>query len=86
MYRVLHERSNITACFAEHLEVQENLTFTHSLWISSGKSKQKTKIRTLYILKMLYAGCSTKDAISLLPSGTRAVSRTNDFYAYTMGK
>ena len=42
IYRVLHERSNITASFAEHLEVSENLTFTHALWINSGKSNKTT--------------------------------------------
>ena len=39
MYRVLHERSNITASFAKRLEFQEKLTFTHAFWINSAKSK-----------------------------------------------
>ena len=39
IYRVLHERSNITASFLERLECQEKLTFTHAFWINSGKSK-----------------------------------------------
>ena len=39
IYRVLHERSNITAFFAEHLEFQEKLTFTDAFGINSGKSK-----------------------------------------------
>ena len=30
IYRVLHERSNITAPFAEHLKFQEKMTFTIS--------------------------------------------------------
>ena len=38
-YSVLHERSNITASFVEHLEFQEKLTFTDAFWINSGKSK-----------------------------------------------
>ena len=37
--RVLHERSNITAPFAEHLEFPENKTFTHSLWFKRVKTK-----------------------------------------------
>ena len=37
--RVLHERSNITSSFAERLEFQEKLTFTHAFWINSAKSK-----------------------------------------------
>ena len=40
IYRVLHERSNMTGSFAEHLEFQENLTLTQALWINSVKSKQ----------------------------------------------
>ena len=39
IYRVLHERGNITVSFAGHLEVQENLTFTHANSINSSKSK-----------------------------------------------
>ena len=41
IYRVLHERSNITASFEEHLKFQERLTFAHALWINSGKSNEK---------------------------------------------
>ena len=36
-------------------------------WIASNQNK-KSKIRTLYILEILYPGCSAKEAISLLPS------------------
>ena len=39
IYKVLHERSNITAPFAEHLLFQEKVTFTHAIWVTSGKSK-----------------------------------------------
>ena len=39
IYRVLHERSNITASFTERLEFQENLAFTDVFWINSGISK-----------------------------------------------
>ena len=63
IYRVLHERSNITASFVEHLEFHENLTFPHGLWINNDKSNKTTRIKTTYILKMLYTGCSTKEAI-----------------------
>ena len=38
-YRVLHERTNIAASFAEHLTFQEKLTFTHALWIGCSKLK-----------------------------------------------
>ena len=65
---MLHERSNITGSFAECLEVHENLTFPHAFWINSDKSNKATRIRTTYILKMLYTGCSTNEAISLLLS------------------
>ena len=44
---------------------------------------QKTRIRTLSILKLLYTGCSTKDAISLLPSwSTRNFENKCLFYAH----
>ena len=65
---MLHERSNITASFAEHLEVQENLTLTHALWINNDKSNRTTRIRTTYLLKMLHTDCSTKEVIALLLS------------------
>ena len=65
---MLHEGSNITASFAERLEVHENLTFPHALLINNNKSNKTTRIRTTYILKMLYTGCSTNDATTLLPS------------------
>ena len=38
-YRVLHERINKTASFAEHLKFQEKLTFTYALSVKSGKLK-----------------------------------------------
>ena len=37
--RVLLERSNITAPFAERLEFPEKKTFTHSLWFKRVKRK-----------------------------------------------
>ena len=39
MHRLLHERSNITAPFVEHLEFPEKKTFTHSLWFKLVKTK-----------------------------------------------
>ena len=33
-HRVLHEQSNITASFSEHLKFQEKLNFTGALWIN----------------------------------------------------
>ena len=65
---MLPERSNITASFAEHLEVHENLTLTHALWINNDKSNKTTRIRTTYFLKMLYTGCSMEEVITLLLS------------------
>ena len=41
IYRVLHQRTNKTASFAEHLKFQEYMTFIHTLWVNSGKSKIK---------------------------------------------
>ena len=49
-----------------------NFKNTWLLYINVGhimtNQNQKTKIRALYILKMLYTGCSTKEATSLLLS------------------
>ena len=36
---MLHERSNKTAFFAEHLKFQEKMTFTYALSVKSGKLK-----------------------------------------------
>ena len=34
MYRVLYERSNITALFEEHLEFLEQMAFANAVWVS----------------------------------------------------
>ena len=39
IYRVLNERSNITASFAEHLKFREKLTFIYALSANTGKLK-----------------------------------------------
>ena len=61
-YNVLHENNNNTASFAEDLKFIGKSTFVHTFWLNSGKSKQKTttRIRAIYILKILYTRCSTK--------------------------
>ena len=41
-YRVLQEKSNNTASFAEDLKFLGKSTFIHTLWINSGKSKKTT--------------------------------------------
>ena len=66
---VLHQRNNIAASFMEHQEFPEEGSFTREIWVSS--EKLKSRIRTLYTLKMLYRECSTKGAILLfLPKST----------------
>ena len=40
---MLHERSNKTASFGEHLKFQEYMTFIHTPWVNSGKSKSKNQ-------------------------------------------
>ena len=37
IYRVLHERSNITASFTDRLKFQEKVTFTHARQVNDGK-------------------------------------------------
>ena len=66
-YRVLHERSSNTASFVEHLKFQNIHFYIYFVWMMANQNK-KTKIRTLYILKMLYTRCATEEAISLLPA------------------
>ena len=45
IYSVFHERSNITAYFAEQLKFQKQVTFTHALWMNSTKWKwEKLKL------------------------------------------
>ena len=41
IYRVLHERSNNTAPFPEHLKFPEKMTFTEMFWVKRGKKKRK---------------------------------------------
>ena len=38
-YRVLHERSNKTACLADHLKFHKQMTFTYVLLVKSGNLK-----------------------------------------------
>ena len=40
IYRVFHERSSITAPFAEDIKSQEKKTFNHLLWVKRGKTQQ----------------------------------------------
>ena len=64
MYRVLHERSNITVSFVEHLTFQEKMTSTHSRRVNSDKSKEKQ-------LELGHAeGFSTNGLVSQLLSGS----------------
>ena len=41
IYRVLHERSNITAPSAEHPKFPEKMTFAELFWVKRGKEKEK---------------------------------------------
>ena len=64
-----YEKSKITASFAEYLKHPEEMTFPEAFWVKRGKTKQKKLNQyRLCILKMLYTGCSTEEAISLLLS------------------
>ena len=55
---MIHNRKNIMVSFVKHLELLKiNEFYTYTL----GKSKLETiRNSTLYILEMLYTGCSTK--------------------------
>ena len=43
LYRVLHERSNITAPSTEHLKFPENMTFAEVFCVKNDKKKEKIK-------------------------------------------
>ena len=56
-YSVLHERSNKTGSFAEHLKLQEKMTFRHILWVKSEKSKENNRNQdTLHFENAIYRG------------------------------
>ena len=42
---MLDERSNVTASFAEHLEVLKYMSFTHEIWETSDKLKLTNHIQ-----------------------------------------
>ena len=59
---MFHERSNITAPFGEHLKFQERQLLQENFgWIVVNYNK-KTRIKILYILKLLYTGYSIQGA------------------------
>ena len=83
---MLHERSNIIASFTELLKFQEKLILHMEFGSILANQNKKTRMNTLYILKMLYTGCSTKEAISLCRRGARKSLRINVFYGYALDK
>ena len=59
------------------------------LWFLANRRKSKLKkyiTKTVYILKLLHTGCSTKEVISLLLSQGTWNLKKNDFYKYNLGK
>ena len=54
--------STITDPYIEHLKPFLKMTFTHSLWVNSGKSQQKQLELGHCTLKLLYARCPTYGA------------------------
>ena len=57
IYTVLHERSNITTSFTEHLKFQQRQKkiFTYLLWINCSKLKYKNYNQDiLYIENVIY--------------------------------
>ena len=67
IYRVLNKRSDITAPFMEPQKFEEKKAIkTFTLGEKWQNEMKKTRIRTLYILKLLCNCWSTKQATSLL--------------------
>ena len=87
---MLHERSSITAFFAEHPKLQHLNTFIHTLWVHSGKSKKKTNkqnsVRTLYILKILYRVLYERSNITTPFAERLKFQKKHDFYAFTFSQ
>ena len=55
IYRVVHERSNITAPFVVHLKFKKKKTFTDLLWVNSNKLIEKQlELKTPHFLKLQY--------------------------------
>ena len=66
-YMVPHKRSNITAPFKEHLQFREKSDFYAFTMGQTWQNKiNKIRIRALYIFNLLYTGCCTKGAPTLL--------------------
>ena len=41
IYKVLHERNNITANFTEYQQLHEKMTFTQALWLNRDQSRKE---------------------------------------------
>ena len=64
---MLTKRSSITALFGKQLKLQEKRVFyTFTLGQTWQNKINKIRIRALYIFNLLYTGCSTKGAPTLL--------------------
>ena len=87
IYRVLLERSNISASFADHLKFYKSDFYSCSYfgWIVKNQKNIYT-IRTLYIFKMLYLSAPPKKQYRCFFLGAPNNSRINVFYIYTSAK
>ena len=86
IYRVLHEKSNIIASFAEHLNFQQKVTFAEAFWVKRGKTKQQKQNKdtiqfqtAIYVLHCIqHYHCSFH--------GAPKISRMNYFYRSILGE
>ena len=64
---LLQERVNIIVFFPKAPKIlRKNDCYTFTLGQTQSNTINEIKIRALYIFKLLYTGCSRKEAISLL--------------------
>ena len=86
-YRVLQERSNQTASFAEYLKFQDYMTFTYAPSAKSGKLKQKKiEYEHFTFWKYYMQGAPQKNLYHCFFRGAPTISRTNHFDTNILGK
>ena len=72
-YRVLHKKKQCLCFFRGARKMFKKLLLHKHFGQAVTNTNWKGRIRTLYILKMLYRGCSTEEAFSLLlPQSTKS--------------
>ena len=84
---MLHEGSNITVPFAEHLKLQEKMTFTYALWVNSDKSREKQlELEHCTFWNCYLQGAPQSEQYHSSFREAPKISRINYFYRIILGK